>query len=85
VLANVHRRYHDRKYTVMTNSPPFSQQLANLKHYQGFGGTLSYGRLEDHEQTIERLISLQKLGAAGIPSATSSLPVAHSKWPGARR
>ncbi len=31
--------YHDRKYTVMTNSPPFAQQLANLKRYQGFGGT----------------------------------------------
>lgn len=33
------RIYHDRKYTVMTNSPPFPQQLANLKRYQGFGGT----------------------------------------------
>ncbi len=31
--------FHDRKYTVMTNSPPFPQQLANLKRYQGFGGT----------------------------------------------
>ncbi len=33
------RIYHDRKYTVMTNSPPFPQQLANLKRYQSFGGT----------------------------------------------
>ena len=33
------RIYHDRKYTVMTNSPPFPQQLANLKRYQAFGGT----------------------------------------------
>jgi choloylglycine hydrolase len=31
--------HHDRAYTVMTNSPPFAQQLANLKQYQGFGGT----------------------------------------------
>lgn len=31
--------YHDRKYTVMTNSPPFPRQLANLKRYRGFGGT----------------------------------------------
>jgi len=32
------RIHHDRSYTVMTNSPPFEQQLANLKQYQGFGG-----------------------------------------------
>ncbi|QDK36706.1 linear amide C-N hydrolase [Bdellovibrio sp. NC01] len=30
--------YHDRKYTVMTNSPPFDQQLDSLKRYKGFGG-----------------------------------------------
>ena len=33
------RIHHDRAYTVMTNSPPFPQQLANLKKYEGFGGT----------------------------------------------
>ena len=33
------RIYHDRNYTVMTNSPPFPQQLANLKRYRDFGGT----------------------------------------------
>ncbi len=31
--------YHDRAYTVMTNDPPFAEQLANLKRYQGFGGS----------------------------------------------
>jgi choloylglycine hydrolase len=30
--------YHGRDYTVMTNSPPFDQQLARLKRYRGFGG-----------------------------------------------
>jgi choloylglycine hydrolase len=30
--------YHGREYTVMTNSPPFDKQLANLQEYQGFGG-----------------------------------------------
>jgi penicillin V acylase-like amidase (Ntn superfamily) len=30
--------YHDRAYTVMTNSPPFDQQLAQLATYKGFGG-----------------------------------------------
>ena len=30
--------HHDRKYTVMTNDPPFEGQLDNLKQYEGFGG-----------------------------------------------
>ena len=30
--------HHDRNYTVMTNDPPFEQQLSNLKQYEGFGG-----------------------------------------------
>ena len=30
--------YHSRRYTVMTNSPTFDKQLANLKQYKGFGG-----------------------------------------------
>ncbi len=33
------RIHHGRQYTVMTNSPPFPEQLVNLKKYQGFGGT----------------------------------------------
>jgi penicillin V acylase-like amidase (Ntn superfamily) len=31
--------YHDRKYTVMTNSPLFGEQLANMKQYKAFGGS----------------------------------------------
>ena len=30
--------YRDRSYTAMTNDPEYSEQLANLKQYQGFGG-----------------------------------------------
>ncbi|WP_413585115.1 linear amide C-N hydrolase [Bdellovibrio sp. HCB274] len=30
--------YHDKSFKVMTNSPPFDEQLDTLKHYQGFGG-----------------------------------------------
>lgn len=30
--------YHDRKYTIMTNSPTFDKQQENLRQYQGFGG-----------------------------------------------
>lgn len=33
------RIHHDRRYQVMTNSPPFPEQIANLKKYKGFGGT----------------------------------------------
>ena len=30
--------YHDKNYTIMTNSPTFDKQEANLQQYQGFGG-----------------------------------------------
>jgi len=30
--------YHDRNYTIMTNSPIFAKQQENLTQYQGFGG-----------------------------------------------
>jgi penicillin V acylase-like amidase (Ntn superfamily) len=30
--------YHDHKYRVMTNSPPFDEQLDRLKWYKGFSG-----------------------------------------------
>lgn len=33
---NIH---HSRDYTVMTNSPPFDQQLENITKYDGFGGS----------------------------------------------
>lgn len=33
--AHVH---HDRAFTVMTNSPPFDQQVNRLRRYEGFGG-----------------------------------------------
>ena len=32
------RVHHDRRYLVMTNSPPFPEQLANLEKYHVFGG-----------------------------------------------
>lgn len=32
------RVHHDRRYLVMTNSPPFAEQLANLQKYHVFGG-----------------------------------------------
>lgn len=31
--------YHGKQYKVMTNSPTFDKQIANLKQYKGFGGS----------------------------------------------
>ena len=45
--------YHDRKFTVMTNSPPFNKQLANLKLYKGFGGSRG---LPGSEQSLDRFV-----------------------------
>jgi penicillin V acylase-like amidase (Ntn superfamily) len=33
--AEVH---HDKRYSVMTNEPPYAQQIENLKQYRTFGG-----------------------------------------------
>lgn len=32
--------YEGKEYKVLTNQPPYDQQLANLKKYKGFGGDL---------------------------------------------
>ncbi len=37
-LDGAPRIHHDRHYTVMTNSPPFEQQLQLLARYEGLGG-----------------------------------------------
>ena len=39
IAGNV-KIHHDRRNTVMTNSPPFGEQLTNLGRYKAFGGTL---------------------------------------------
>ena len=52
-IAGKPKIYHDRKYTVMTNSPPFDEQLANLKQYKMFGGTKE---LPGSEQSADRFV-----------------------------
>ena len=37
--GGVPRIHHGRAFTVMTNEPPFDEQLKNLQRYQGFGGS----------------------------------------------
>ncbi|MDO8527671.1 MAG: linear amide C-N hydrolase, partial [Deltaproteobacteria bacterium] len=41
IVEYIHGRqkiYHGRQYQVMTNSPPYQEQLIQLKKYRGFGG-----------------------------------------------
>jgi penicillin V acylase-like amidase (Ntn superfamily) len=47
------RIHHGRAYTVMTNSPPFPEQLANLQKYEGFGGT---ARLPGTTEAADRFV-----------------------------
>lgn len=54
--------HHDRSYRVMTNSPPFDQQLELLKAFEGFGGdqpipgsTLAAARFARASYYVDRL------------------------------
>ena len=49
-LDGTPRIWHDRAYTVMTNSPPFDRQLEHLRRVEGFGGdeTLPGGTAPEH-------------------------------------
>jgi choloylglycine hydrolase len=56
------RIYHDRKYTVMTNSPPFEEQLAQLRRYKGFGGDeLLPGTTEAADRFVRAAFYLEHL------------------------
>ncbi|MFD7292382.1 linear amide C-N hydrolase [Streptomyces sp. NPDC059897] len=39
ILDGVPRVHHGPEHTVLTNSPPYEEQLTNLQQYDGFGGT----------------------------------------------
>lgn len=56
--------FHGPQYTVLTNSPPYSEQLKNLKQYQGFGGSKSMPGTSDAADRFVRagsyLMSLPK-------------------------
>ncbi|MFB7835180.1 linear amide C-N hydrolase [Streptomyces sp. NPDC057680] len=38
-LDGTPRVHHDRSYTVVTNSPPFDDQLEHVRRYEGLGGS----------------------------------------------
>ncbi len=59
--------YHGKQYTVMTNSPPYSQQLTNLKQYKGFGGNKS---LPGTDQAADRFVRAASY-LMGLPKPTN--------------
>jgi choloylglycine hydrolase len=54
--------HHGREYTVMTNSPTFDEQLANVKRYVGFGGDLPLpGSTEAEDRFVRTAFYLDRL------------------------
>eukprot|EP00670_Eutreptiella_braarudii_P005524 CAMPEP_0174284830 /NCGR_PEP_ID=MMETSP0809-20121228/6845_1 /TAXON_ID=73025 ORGANISM="Eutreptiella gymnastica-like, Strain CCMP1594" /NCGR_SAMPLE_ID=MMETSP0809 /ASSEMBLY_ACC=CAM_ASM_000658 /LENGTH=406 /DNA_ID=CAMNT_0015380473 /DNA_START=15 /DNA_END=1235 /DNA_ORIENTATION=+ len=47
--------YHDKKAVVMTNDPPYDQQLKLLRRYEGFGGDLPLPGSTSSEDRFVRL------------------------------
>ncbi|MEU9853980.1 linear amide C-N hydrolase [Streptomyces sp. NPDC047974] len=63
------RIHHDRSYTVMTNSPPFDEQLEHLKRYEGFGGELPLpGTTEAADRFVRAAYYLDRLPPADSPA-----------------
>ncbi|RFA26994.1 choloylglycine hydrolase [Alkalilimnicola ehrlichii] len=60
--------HHDRNYRVMTNSPPFDQQLEHLRHYQGLGGSQPLpGTTEAADRFVRASYYVGRLPAADTP------------------
>ena len=54
------RIYHDRKFMVMTNSPPFDEQIESLKQFKGFGGDRSLPGTTESADRFVRGVYYQK-------------------------
>lgn len=52
--------YHSNRYMIMTNDPPFDQQLENLKQYKGFGGNKLLPGTTDSADRFVRAAYYQK-------------------------
>lgn len=62
------RVHHDPSYAVMTNSPPFEQQLEHLASFEGFGGTRPLpGTTEAADRFVRAAYYLHRLPDAGTP------------------
>ncbi|MCY0922507.1 linear amide C-N hydrolase [Streptomyces sp. H27-G5] len=65
------RVHHDRTYTVMTNCPPFDQQLEHLKRYEGFAGALPLpGTTEAADRFVRAAYYLDRLPPADTAART---------------
>jgi penicillin V acylase-like amidase (Ntn superfamily) len=60
--------HHGREFTVMTNEPPLDTQLANLKKYKLFGGTLGLPGDIDPQDRFVRVASFAKM----LPQQTNA-------------
>ncbi|GAA4475948.1 linear amide C-N hydrolase [Rhodococcus olei] len=62
------RLHHDRANTVMTNSPPYDEQLELRKRYTGFGGTQPLpGTTEAADRFVRAGYYLERLPATRTP------------------
>lgn len=63
------RIHHDPAYAVMTNSPPFDEQLEHLKRYEGFGGELPLpGTTQAADRFVRASYYLDRLPPAETPA-----------------
>lgn len=67
--------HHGSEYAVMTNSPPFDQQLEHLRQYAGFGGDLPLpGTTEAADRFVRASYYLDRLpGAESTPQAYAAV------------
>ncbi|MFE1949323.1 linear amide C-N hydrolase [Streptomyces sp. NPDC059524] len=69
ILDGEPRIHHGRTYTVMTNSPPFDEQLEHLNQYEGFGGARPLpGTTEAADRFVRAAYYLRRLPAAETPA-----------------
>lgn len=67
-IDGIMKVHHSRDYTVMTNSPPFDEQLTHLAQYQGFGGQQRLpGTTEAADRFVRASYYLERLPAADSP------------------
>jgi choloylglycine hydrolase len=69
------RIWHDRRYTVMTNSPPYAEQLERLREIEGFGGArpLPGGTEADHRFARAAYYTARLPAPASAAEAVASL------------
>lgn len=68
--------YHGSEYTVLSNDPPFDQQIPNLWKYQYFGGTLTLpGDLNAKDRFVRASAFRSSLDAAFTNQALKPTPL----------